>query len=281
MTDPSITSRQNSLVRHARAVRERRVEDQIFIEGLRLAEEAYQAKLYIQDVLYNEKLGCDERGARLLDELRAGGVRLSLVADEVLSHVSDTKTPQGLVMLAARPHSDRVALEAAMRAHNSAMKDRGKDISSPPLIVIIHRINNPANAGAILRTAEAAGASAAIATTGTADLFSPKALRGSMGSGFRLPLWTGASFREALLWCKENSICTVGAALDAESEHTAYDWTRASAIVMGPEAEGLTALEAVALDATVKIRMRAPVESLNVAVACGVILYEAVRQRGN
>ena len=282
MTDQVINSRQNALVRHARAVRERRVQEQIFIEGLRLAEEAHHAKLAIQDVMYNVKMSDDPRGAELLHELRAAGIRLSLVADEVLSSVSDTKSPQGLVMLASRPRSDRAALDARVRAPYSETEASGKDSpSSSTLVVIMHRINNPANAGAILRTAEAANASAAIATTGTADLFSPKALRGSMGSGFRLPLWTGADFREALLWCKENGIETVGAALGAGSTHSAHDWTKASAIVMGPEAQGLTAEEAAALDATIEIPMRPPVESLNVAVACGVILYEAARQRGN
>lgn len=148
-----------------------------------------------------------------------------------------------------------------------------------PLVVIMHGLNNPSNAGAILRTAEAAGATAAVTTAGTTDIFSPKALRGAMGSSFRLPLWTGAKFEEVLSWCRRREIITVGSHLRATRTHTEVDWTRPSAIVVGSESIGLKIAAAEAVDESVKIPMHAPVESLNVAVASSVILYEAARQR--
>lgn len=281
MSEQAITSRHNPLVKHARAVRDRKVEEQIFIEGLRLAEEAVRAGLQIQDVFYTENFLSDQRSVQLLDQLRAVAHRISEVSDAVLTSISDTKTPQGIVALAARPRSDRAAFlrGTEARGDESTTAAQRRAATAPSLIVILHRINNPANAGAILRTAEAAGATGAISTVGTADLFSPKALRGSMGSGLRLPLWTGASFLEAIEWCTTNGVRTIGASLAAEDSYMDVEWTGASALVVGSEASGLTVEEAARLDARVRIPMRPPVESLNVAVACGIVLYEAARQR--
>src|SRR5437660_1507251 len=149
-----------------------------------------------------------------------------------------------------------------------------------PLVVLMHAVNNPPNAGAMLRVAEAAGATAVITTRGSTDPLSPKALRGSMGSAFRLPLWTGATFEEALRWCTERGVRTVSADAEATTTHTEIDWTTPRAVVVGPEAGGLSDAEKRAADECVRIPMREPVESLNVAVALGVVLYEAARQRG-
>lgn len=130
-----------------------------------------------------------------------------------------------------------------------------------------------------MRTVEAAGASGVILTEGTTDIFSPKALRGAMGSSFRLPLWTGASFDEAIDFCRERGIRTVCTDIRAERVHTEIDWTAASALIVGPEATGLEKTEIALADESLRIPMHAPVESLNVAVATGIVLYEAARQR--
>lgn len=265
MRESVITSRDNQLARRARAVREGRVQGQIFIEGLRLAEEAARAALVIEQVLCTENFAGDERGARLFALLGKARARITLVSEGVFSSLSDTKSPQGIIILAARPHTRRAALE--------------RNTAETPLLVIMHELNNPSNAGAVLRTAEAAGATGAVATEGTTDLFSPRALRGAMGSSFRLPLWTGVSFEEILSWCGRRGIQTVSSDLRATRTHTEVDWTRASALIVGSESTGLKAAEAAATDERVRIPMRAPVESLNVAVASSILLYEAARQR--
>jgi TrmH family RNA methyltransferase len=267
MSEPAITSRDNSLVKHARAVRQGKVREQIFIEGLRLCEEAAKALSVdsIMDAIYTDRFAQYERGARLLQALAGEGKRMALVSEAVFASISDTKTPQGIVLLASRPNTDASALL--------------KSSDEIPLLVILHKINNPSNAGAILRTVEAAGATGVILTKGATDIFSPKALRGAMGSSFRLPLWTGASFDEALAFCVEQRIRTICADLEAERAHTLIDWTLPSALVVGAEATGLERAEILRADETLKIPMRAPVESLNVAVAAGIVLYEAARQR--
>ena len=267
MTDKIITSRDNALVKHARAVRNGKVRDQIFVEGVRLCEDATQALNVddIHDVIYTERIAGESRGAELISALKIFSKRVAIVSEPIFASISDTKTPQGIILLAARPTTERSSLMTSA--------------SKVPLVVILHRINNPSNAGAILRTAEAAGASAAILTEGTTDIFSPKALRGAMGSSFRLPLWTGAQFREALTWCKERGISTISSDPHAGRTYTEIDWTWPSCLVVGAEAAGLSTDEKTQADVTVRIPMRPPVESLNVAVATAVVLYEAVRQR--
>lgn len=260
-----ITSRDNVRVRQTRAARDGKATDKIFIEGVRLCEEALQAGLHVEEALHTAELMQDERGARLLSELERVGARLSVVSERVFASVSDTKTPQGIAMVAARPQADAGLLE-------NALKDA-------TLLVILHRLNNPANAGAILRTAEAAGVGGIIATAGTCDLFSAKALRGAMGSSFRLRIWVGADLKEALGWCKQRGVRTICADIRAALSHTEVDWTIPRALIVGPEASGLSVDEIALADEALRIPMQEPVESLNVAVAAGIILYEAARQR--
>ncbi|HEX8457174.1 MAG TPA: RNA methyltransferase [Pyrinomonadaceae bacterium] len=261
-----ITSRQNPLVQRARAASKGASKDTLFIEGLRLCEEAARSRrLDCTDVLYTERFASDARGARLLEDLRRFQPRFSLIGEPILSSLGDTKTPQGIVLLARRFQTDRATFEKSLSPH--------------PLVVVLHRINNPANAGAMLRVAEAAGACGVVATAGTTDLLSPKALRGAMGSSFRLPLWTGAEFAEVISWCGERRIRTVSADLAARQTHTEFAWTGARAVLMGEEGAGLDEAEIRAADERIRIPMQPPVESLNVAVALAVILYEAARQR--
>lgn len=260
-----ITSRKNPFVQRARAVREGRERGLIFVEGLRLCEEAEAAALDFEFVLYDAALEREERAARLLDALRRRCREVWAASREVVESASDTKTSQGVIAVARRPQ----------QTVTSGLIRRG----AVPLVVVMHRVNNPSNAGAMLRVAEAAGATSVVATQGSTDLFSPKSLRGSMGSAFRLSVWAGPELEEVLGWCSENGVRTVATALSAQKTHTDLDWTVPRAVVLGPEAGGLTPEEASRADERVRIPMREPVESLNVATALAVLLYEAARQR--
>jgi TrmH family RNA methyltransferase len=265
MTRDAITSRKNPLVQRARAARDGRERGLVFAEGVRLCEEALRAGVGVELALYTRSLAGDARGRGLLESLREVCPAVHLVGEDVLESVSDTKTPQGVVALARRPETGREVVERA---------------GGMPLVVVIHRANNPSNAGAMLRVAEAAGATGAVLTEGSTDPLSAKALRGSMGSAFRLPLWTGPTLGEALGWCASRGIRTVATAAGVPAAHTELDWTTPRAVVVGPEAGGLSEEEARAADEAARIPMREPVESLNVAVALAVVLYEAARQRG-
>lgn len=260
-----ITSRDNSLLRQARAVRDGKVDELIFIEGLRLCEEALRSQLTIEAVIVSEELLRKERVTGVIRELSQATKRFGSVSEKLLESVSYTKTPQGIVVLAQRPEASEARLAAQLGAS--------------PLLVVLHQINNPVNVGAILRTSEAAGAAGVITTKNTSDPFSPKSLRGAMGSAFRLPLWSGPSYMETIDWCHEHKIATICADVEATTSYTEIDWAIPSALVLGPESTGLTAEEMELADQRVSISMKGMAESLNVAVAAGVLLFEAARQR--
>jgi RNA methyltransferase, TrmH family len=264
MKSETITSRDNSLLKLARSVRDAKTTDYIFIEGLRLCEEALRSELSVEAVIVSEELAAKEKSAAILAGLAEASKRLALVSEQLLESISYTKTPQGIIVLATRPETSE---QHFADAHDNS------------LLVVMHRINNPVNVGAILRTAEAAGASGAIATQNTADPFSPKALRGAMGSAFRLPIWFGPTYQEAISWFARQDVQTVCADVHAGTSYEQVDWRRPSALIVGPESSGLSAEEIAAAKVSVRIPMRGPAESLNVAVATGVLLYEAARQR--
>jgi TrmH family RNA methyltransferase len=261
----TITSRDNSLLRQARAVRDGKEEGLIFIEGMRLSDEALRSGLSISAVIVSEELARKEKAKQLIEKLQAASERFAVVSEKLLESISYTKTPQGIVLLAKRPLADQ--------------RHFGEGLKKPALIVVMHRINNPVNVGAILRTTEAAGATGAIATRETSDPFSPKSLRGAMGSAFRLPIWIGPTYEETISWCKANGILTVGSHLSADVMHDQVDWKQPVALILGPESTGLSEAETEAADQAVRIPMQGEAESLNVAVAAGVLLYEAARQR--
>lgn len=255
-----ITSRDNSLLRQARAVRDGKIDDLIYVEGLRLCEEAVRSNLKIESVIVSEELMRKERVAASIAELSRVSKRTASVSEKLLESISYTKTPQGIVVLAERPESSEDRLNVG-------------------LIVVLHQINNPVNVGAILRTAEAAGATGVITTKNTSDPFSPKSLRGAMGSAFRLPIWRGPSFDEAVAWCRTRRIVTACADGEATTDYTDVDWSQKIALFVGPESTGFSAEELMNADLKVKIPMKGLAESLNVSVAAGILLFEAARQR--
>jgi len=260
-----ITSRDNSLLRQARAVRDGKVEDLIFVEGLRLCEEAHHSNLEIEAMIVSEELVRKDRTAATIDELAGVSKRVASVSAKLLESISYTKTPQGIVVLARRPESSEQRLEA--------------NIGVNPLVVVLHQLNNPVNVGAILRSAEAAGATGVITTCNTSDPFSPKSLRGAMGSAFRLPIWSGPTFEEMTEWSRRRGVTLICADVEAGTPYTEIDWTEACALLLGPESTGFTDEELRTADRRVSIPMKGDVESLNVSVAAGIILFEAARQR--
>jgi TrmH family RNA methyltransferase len=100
-----------------------------------------------------------------------------------------------------------------------------------------------------------------------------------MGSAFRLPIWNGVSLEEMVVWCRQRGIVTVCADVEANTSYTTIDWTGLTALILGPESTGLTAAELESADHRVSIPMKGDVESLNVSVAAGILLFEAARQR--
>ncbi|GIU80978.1 MAG: RNA methyltransferase [Acidobacteria bacterium] len=262
-----ITSASNPKVKFARAVREGLEKDCVFVEGLRLAEEVLKSRLEVVNVFLTEKLATSERIKSFLFELE--NRRLVIVSEKVMNLIADTETPQGIVVICKRPESGKELIE-----NRISQKIKSK---VTPLVLMLNRINNPSNLGAVLRTAEAVDVEGVILTKGSADAFSPKAIRGSMGACLRLPIWERVDFFEAVAWAKKNGLRVSCADVKATKSYTQIDWKVPRLIVFGSEAEGMSKEELEEIQEIFKIPMRNNVQSLNVAVACGIILYEAIK----
>jgi TrmH family RNA methyltransferase len=262
-----ITSRDNQKLKFARQVRDGRERDFVFVEGARLAEEVLKAHLSIKEVFFTEAFAETERGRSFLNAIETKSENVTEVADKVFDSIADTKTSQGIIVICEKPETGETVVSANLLKRNLRH----------PLVVLLHEINNPNNLGAILRTAEAVDVSGVILTRNSADVFSAKAVRGAMGASLRIPLWTNADFAKVLEWSREKNLKSICADVNAEKSYTEIDWNTARLLVFGSEAHGLSEFERDAVDESLLIPMANGVESLNVSVACGIVLYEARR----
>ena len=263
-----ITSRDNQRLKFARKVYEGRVKDAVFVEGARLAEEVLRSDLEIFDVLFTESFLQSERGQLFIDKIKSSNTSCAEISDKILYSLSDTKHSQGIIVISAKPKTGKSLIENYLQNKNSPF----------PLLILLHKINNPTNLGAILRTAEAADVEGVILTKISANVFSPKALRGAMGASFRLPIWTDADFFEVLDWAKEKNFTSICADVNSEKNYLEVDWKKPRLLIFGSEAHGLSTEERSVVDESLIIPMENDVESLNLAVSCGIILFEARRQ---
>jgi TrmH family RNA methyltransferase len=263
-----ISSRDNQRLRNARAVLAGKVRGSIFVEGVRLGEELVRSGLSVREAFYSSDASENQRLMSLVRSLADAGSAVLEVDGRAFRSVADTRSTQGVFIIADRPPSGPERIESKLRAGRPSL----------PLVLLLHRINNPLNLGAVLRTALASGAAGVVLTKGSADVFSAKGLRGSMGAAFRLPVWDSAGFDEALEWGRGGRLRPVAAAAGSGENYTDLDWRRPTLLVIGPEAGGLSPEELSAVGDSVSIPMDSAVESLNLAVSCGILLFEAKRQ---
>ena len=153
------------------------------------------------------------------------------------------------------------------------------DLSEDPLIVVVERVEKPGNLGAILRSADAAGADAVVVCDPLTDLWNPNLIRSSIGAVFTVPCVACGS-EECIEFLKAHGIQILTAQLQDSELYYDTDMRRGTAIVMGTEATGLTEVWRQAADAHIRIPMLGRLDSLNVSVSAAILLYEAVRQRG-
>ena len=263
-----ITSRENQKLKLARKVRDGYSKDLIFVEGLRLAEEVLRSDLLVNEVFISESFENDSRSTHLLSSFQQKHIAVSEVSDKIFQSIADTKTSQGIVLLCPRPQTGKLFFEAEFSLSKGKL----------PIVLVLNQINNPSNLGAILRSGEAVNVAGIIISAHSADVFSPKSLRASMGAGFRLNIWTNAGFDEILNWSRENDLISTAADITAEKTYSEIDWNRPRLLIFGSEAHGLSAEDIRKIDEHLVIPMENDVESLNLAVACGIILFEAKRQ---
>ena len=262
----SISSRQNPIVRTFRELAAEPSADgtRLLLDGAHLVQEARAAGLAIEIAAVAASHAANgSETARLADALARDNVRVVTVTEPVMKAISPVRTPSGVVAIVSR----RPTAVAQICRHPDA------------LIVAAVDVQDPGNLGALLRAAEAGGATGAVVCGKSASPYSWKAVRGSMGSVLRLPVAAGVA-PEALLsrarTFNVRSLATVprdGLAPDR------VDWRGRLLLFVGGEGPGLSRDMIDACDARVSIPMQPPVESLNVAVAAALLVYEARRQR--
>lgn len=253
-----ITSRQNpriQWVRQLQASRPARQEAQAcLVEGVRLAEEALAAGWPAQLVLYTADLS--PRGQEVVGAYRAQGAPTEEVAPEILRYAGETETPQGLLAALSLPAWPvPAALDFAL---------------------ILDGLRDPGNLGTVLRTALAAGVQAVFLAPGAADPFAPKVVRAGMGAHFRLPVFS-LDWQAIEQHCQglQGFAATAGEGL----VYTQADFRRPLALIIGSEAEGVSADGLQLAQQQVHIPMPGQAESLNAAIAAGILLFEVLRQR--
>lgn len=261
-----ITSRDNQKLKFARKVREGRESEFIFVEGVRLAEEFLKSGLKIHECFFSDTFFGHERNEKLFKQISAKTDNLFEIPERIFDSLSDTKNSQGLILIGEKPQT----VNANFDLQTSAFQKF-------PFVILLHEINNPNNTGAILRTCEAVGISNVILTKNSSDVFSTKAIRAAMGASFRLNFWTDADFEKALVWAKENNFSTICADINSEKNLWEIDWRKPRLIIFGSEAHGLSEDERSQIDEGLIIPMENETESLNLAVSCAVVLYEARR----
>lgn len=254
-----ITSTSNQRVKDVRALQARRRSREkagrFVIEGTRLVSEAIAAGAPVAEVYYTEDYAAGAEGRAVLDGLsRLGGV-LSPVDEAVMGAMSDTETPQGVLAVLPTP-----ALAPP---------------ADPDFVLVIDAVSDPGNLGTIMRAAASAGVPLMVAASGTVDVTNPKVVRAAMGAHFRLPVrqrsWEGIA--------AQLSDYTVFLA-DSGSGATYHrvDWTQRCALIVSDEAHGPSQPAARLAAARVTIPMPGGMESLNVAMATSILLFEWVRQ---
>lgn len=259
-----ITSRHNPAVRRFRELaRSRGTGDWMLLDGEHLVQEAIRSKVRLDVVALADRMS-EERLADLSAHATRAGATCLAVSTQVLAAMSPVKNPSGVVAIARRPS---VSLDHVLSER-------------PQLVLLLDQIQDPGNFGAIVRAAEACGATGIVAGEGCADPFGWKALRGGMGSAFRVPVAARQPLSEAIARARREGVRLIATVPRGGVALSDCDLRGPSAILLGGEGAGLSDLLIEAADERVSIPMRPPVESLNVSISAALMLYEAARQRG-
>ena len=188
---------------------------------------------------------------------------METVSDTVFRQMCDTQTPQGILTVLRSPSYD---MEDLLRKKN-------------PLLMILEDLQDPGNAGTILRTGEGAGVSGIFLTRTCVDITNPKVIRGTMGSIYRVPFFYVEDVPSLKEMLKGRGIRFFAAHLQGRNQYYEESYQGGSAFLIGNEGKGLTEEAAEAADCLIRIPMEGQVESLNAAMAAGILMYEAARQR--
>lgn len=257
-----LTSTQNPLVKQIKKLHQakgRREQNLFLLEGTHLLEEAYAVDYPLVTVCCTPEW--QKRHQQLWQDATSQCQRAELVSESVLKAIATTVQPDGVVATAKR---------------NLIAPSTPLPLS---LGLALETIQNPGNLGTIIRTAIAAGAEGLWLSADSVDLDNPKVLRASVGQWFRLPMTVSKDLKDVVYQCQAQGIQVVATVPDASMSYWQLNLQCPTLIILGNEAAGLRGELATLADEQVKIPLMPGVESLNVAIAAALILYEAQRQR--
>ena len=204
--------------------------------------------------------------------------------EEILNALDRQDAQAGIFEIPSQLY-DKVAYRGGTEGVVAELKCKEHGLSNlqvkeNPLVVVLESVEKPGNLGAVLRSADAAGVDAVIVCDPLTDMYNPNLIRSSIGAIFTVPV-AAASSEDTIKWLKDRGIKIYTAQLQDSEWYYDTDMTKGSAIVMGPEATGLTDIWRKAADAHIKIPMLGRLDSLNVSVSAAILMYEAVRQRNS
>ena len=234
-----------------------RNEEKVFIvEGLRMFVEVPEErveKVYVSESFYNKKK----------QEFEWNKYPYEILSDSVFQHVSDTKTPQGVLCVVKQKSYN---VEKLLKAEN-------------PLFMVLDNLQDPGNLGTIVRTSEGAGVDAVFLSKESVDIYNPKTIRSTMGSIYRMPVIYVEDLLELLDMFREKGIKSYAAHLEGKNSYDQESYKSGTAILIGNEGNGLRDEVSNKADIWVQIPMKGQVESLNAAIAASVLMFEVARQR--
>ncbi len=265
-----ITSTNNNQIKNImtlnKKARERKAQRLFVIEGIRAVAEVPGQLLHA--IYYVEGFGDSPEGCEFISSVKAKAPNAIIeeVAKNVFNSMSDTVTPQGVLAL--------------VKMQEFSMEDVLGNGKKAPHIIILESLQDPGNMGTIVRTAEGAGVSGIIMNNTTVDIYSPKVVRSTMGSIFRMPHIIVSDLGETIEKLKsEHGISVYAAHLKGEKFYDEFDFTEPTAFMIGNEGNGLSDEMAGHASNYLKIPMEGQLESLNASVAASVLMYETLRQR--
>jgi TrmH family RNA methyltransferase len=263
---PLLTSNANPRVKAAVALRDRRERDRTgltIVDGVRELRRALDVGASVVEAFVCEPLLAGPDARAVLDRLAERGVTVHPVTETVFARIGFGERAEGAIGVLRIP----------------SLELRDLRFPDDPLVVVIEGVEKPGNLGAVLRSADGAGADAVIAADPRTDPFNPNAIRASAGTVFTVPL-AAASTPDTLDWLRSRGMRIMAALVDAARLYTDADLTGPVAIAFGAESEGLSAAWSATGIEPIRLPMLGVADSLNVSVSAAVVLYEARRQRG-
>ena len=233
-------------------------EKKYMVEGYRIIKQAMETGEKLHMAVFCESFEKNEFCEAVLNELESQGTRLYKLSQKLFDEISDTQNSQGIIAVA---HMKSIGMKEQIE-------------KGTRFILILDRIQDPGNMGTIIRTADAAGVEAIVLLKGCVDIYNPKVLRSTMGSVFTMPILSVEDPDSAIGILKAEGFAVASSILETDSYYDEISYPQKIALVIGNEANGIDQSIIERSDIKVKIPIYGKVESLNAAIAAGILMYK-------